>query len=81
MFRFIKCQIDFCLLKLLYLMSEQIRNIIECQLRDILSATYADDWSLDDRTMFELTRILSFALKINKLQYLISIEPLAQKED
>lgn len=62
-------------------MSEQIRNIIECQLRDILSATYADDWSLDDRTMFELTRILSFALKINKLQYLISIEPLAQKED
>ena len=62
-------------------MNEKIRNIIECRLRDILSATYADDWSLDDRTMFELTRLLSFALKVNKLQYLMPIEPLAQKEN
>lgn len=62
-------------------MNEQIIKIIECRLRDILAATDADDWSLDDRTMFELTRLLSFAMKITKLQYLMSIQPPVEKED
>ena len=62
-------------------MNDKIRRIIERKLKEILTATEADFGSLDDRTMLELTRLLSFAMKVTKLQYLISIQPLAEKED
>lgn len=62
-------------------MNDNIRIIIERKLKDILTATEADHWTLDDRTMFELTRLLSFAMKITKLQYLMSIQPPVEKED
>ena len=62
-------------------MNDNIRIIIERKLKEILTATEADHWTLDDRTMFELTRLLSFAMKIIKLQYLMSIQPLIEKED
>ena len=62
-------------------MNENIRIIIERKLKEILTATEADHCALDDRTMFELTRLLSFAMKITKLQYLMSIQPPVEKED
>jgi hypothetical protein len=62
-------------------MNYKIRRIIELKLKEILTATEADFGSLDDRTMLELTRLLSFAIKVTKLQYLMSIQPLAEKED
>lgn len=62
-------------------MNDKIRSIIERKLKEILTNTEADFGSLDDRTMLELTRLLSFAMKITKLQYLMSIQPLAEKED
>jgi hypothetical protein len=62
-------------------MNDKIRIIIERQLKEILTATEVDHWTLDDRTMFELTRLLSFAMKITKLQYLMSIQPPVEKED
>lgn len=62
-------------------MNDKIRIIIERKLKEILTATEADHWTLDDRTMFELTRLLSFAMKITKLQYLMSIQPPVEKED
>ena len=62
-------------------MNDKIRRIIERKIKEILTATEADFGSLDDRTMLELTRLLSFAMKVTKLQYLISIQPLAEKED
>lgn len=62
-------------------MNDNIKRIIERKLKEILTATEADFGSLDDRTMLELTRLLSFAMKVTKLQYLMSIQPLAEKED
>ena len=62
-------------------MNDKIRSIIERKLKEILTAADADHWSLNDRTMLELTRLLSFAMKVTKLQYLMSIQPLAEKED
>lgn len=62
-------------------MNDKIRSVIERKLKEILTATEADHWSLDDRTMLELTRLLSFSMKVAKLQYLMSIQPLAEKED
>lgn len=62
-------------------MNDSIRSIIARKLKEILTATEADHWFLDDRTMLELTRLLSFAMKVTKLQYFISIQPLAEKED
>lgn len=62
-------------------MNDKIRRIIERKLKEILTVTEADHWSLDDRTMLELTRLLSFAMKTTKLQYLMSIQPVAEKED
>ena len=62
-------------------MNDNIRSIIERKLKEILTATEADFGSLDDRTMLELTRLLSFAMKVTKLQYLMSIQPVAEKDD
>lgn len=62
-------------------MNDKMRSIIDRKLKEILTATEADHWSLDDRTMLELIRLLSFTMKVTKLQYLMSIQPLAEKED